>query len=687
MAPTKTCSYTYETLSHTAPADAVPLPEPTETSCPHPASSSTDGRCIFHSSDRDFPPTAISSAFQAGVRADDRDGVFAGGRITDLTLADEELTTPDGSPIDLRGVTIDGSLSLEQATVTVPLLLGNAAITGDLNLAGATFTEPVSLAGADIGGQLTFHDTDIDGGIAANGLNAGFVDARGLTVNGPAIFREASFNANTRFARSTFNGDLSFADAEWRLLADFAATSIAGTAEFTRVSVGGDLRMNAATVRSAVILTGASVDGETRFSHSVLHGDLIAKDASFEGECDFEDLRSTGTLVDFENAEFGGYTTFSLSEIDGAVRFAEARFSDEFWFTHVTCASDVTFRGSRGEAFVHLRDSTFNSDLTLSDAEFAHQSFLAGSTIAGDLNARQARFEHFQFSATVNGTADFRKTLFDARSIFTNSVFNQQVWFDNASFAGGPDFSDSTFKRAVSFTDTEFLVEPTFSDARFGIEPDLDAAEYPQSSSAELASDRRNLIVARPEDLLHYGHTLPVSAVEDDIVVPAAGVEIFEVPVSRAKMVTAALNELDQSAWYQRFDRSVELARTAISQLELSSDQRAELVFGVTVDPDAENAESYLQEARLVAAYTKSDGSDTFTFSYLDEDLAPIDHMITISSADDAFEYGPSVGTHLEYRTAIFRRQLFEQTLLEQGNSDSQYSLDAVPALVAISRL
>lgn len=687
MTSRSTCSYTYETLSHTEPSSEVPLPRVEPSHCPHTAGEGNDERCLFHSAEREFPPDAISSALLDAVNSPDRPAVFAGGRIGKLDLSGRVLATPDGSPIDLRGATIDGTLNLRDATIKVPLLIGNAAITGALDAKGAQFDAPLSLAGADIGGKLNFHDTIINGGIAANNLSAGFVDARGLTVHGATTFQHASFNANTRFSRTTFDGNVSFANANWRLLADFASTRITGTATFHRATIGGEFRLNSAALEDGIDLSKCTVSDDASFCHAVVDGVLNASQTTFDGDADFEDLRCTGPRTQADEATFNGHTSFSLSEFDGVVSLTNTSFLDEAWFTHAIFNDSVNLSGSRAENFIHLRDSTFNDDLSLADVEFEHQSFLHGSTIQGGVDATDATFDHFQFSATVHGDTDFRGSRFDGRGIFSNSEFGGRAWFDTASFAGGPDFSDCRFKQRVTFDDAEFLVEPTFDDARFAVNPDFEAANYPQSSSMNLSESRRNLIVARPEDLRNSGFTVPVEAMNGDIIIPAEATNLLQVPVSRAKVVTAVLNGLDQPDWYSRFKRSVELARTAVSELNVDRGSHAEVVFGLTLNKDGDDPASFLSAATLVGAYTTDADETEFTFSYLNPELSDIDHFITVSIHDDAFESGASVGSHMEYRKALFRRQLLEQTLLEQGEASSKYSRDALPALVGIARL
>lgn len=667
--PQTSCSYQYQPLSDTEPDDSVPLPSTERSRCPHPAARGDDERCLFHSADREFPPDAISDAVIEAIESTDRSATFAGGRLGPLDLSDRVLETPDGTPIDLRGATIDGTLDLSGTTVAVPLLLGNAAITGSLEATDARFEAPINIAGANVGRRVHLHDAHFEDGIAANGLDVGFVDARGLTVTGPAIFDDASFEANTRFSRATFDGPASFDRASWRLLADFASITATEPVSFATIDVGGELRFNGAALEGGLDLSEASVSDEASARHAVVDGELTVEAATFKDGVDFEDLRYTGPEATLAGTSFKGKTTLSLAEIRAPLDCSNTEFLDEVWFTHGQFEGPVTFSGARSSDFVHLRDAHFGDNLFLADVAFDHQSFLHGSTIDGTVDATGATFDHFQFSATVTGDADFSDVRFDGQGIFRNSEFGGQARFDDASFAGGPDFTDCRFKREASFEGTEFLVEPTFEDARFAVDPDLEAASYPQSSSRNLSDRRRNMIVARPEELLNGGLTIPIEAIIEDIVVPAAATEFLNIPPDRAAVATVALQELEQSEWYDRFDRSVELARTAVSELDLEDGNRAGLVFGLSLTLDADDPAGVIDTAMLVGAYRIDDNNDEITFSHLDPDLEAVDHLVSVSAGDEAFESGASVGTHGEFRTAIFRRQALQTRLLDQDLS------------------
>ncbi|MFC4540381.1 hypothetical protein ACFO5R_00325 [Halosolutus amylolyticus] len=164
------CSYRYQTLSHTQPADTVDVPRTDPDGCPHPAADGEDDRCLFHATEREFPPAALTESFIDSVKSPERDATFAGGRLGDLDLSNRVLDTSDGEPIDLRGVTIDGSIDLTGAIVNVPLLLGNAALTGALEGERSTFEAPVDLAGTSVEKGVYLHNATFESGIAANGF-------------------------------------------------------------------------------------------------------------------------------------------------------------------------------------------------------------------------------------------------------------------------------------------------------------------------------------------------------------------------------------------------------------------------------------------------------------------------------------------------------------------------------------
>lgn len=675
------CSYEYEAPPTTTPPDSsVDIPRPNHQRCPHATADADDERCLFHHLDADYPVDRISEQFLEALAAGDGPPTFAGGQLSGLRLDGATLTTPNGEPIDLRGATIDGDFDLSEATIDVPLLLDGAAITGSFIATDATFNAPISLVGTDIGRRVFLQRAHIDGGLVANELDAGYLDTRELTVKGSTILSDANFTANVILARSTFGDALNLQNTSFDYNIDVSGTEVDGPLILSGIDCEGDADLVAGRVAGDLAGIEMNITGDTDWRHLQVGGGLELSQSTFEGDAEFDDISIEGAAADFSEANFKGETSFSTAQFETAeTRFTDALFDGDTWFTYATISGDATFESATFHEFVHLRDATFERNLSLVEAETTHQAFLHGSTIHGDFTAANATFNHFQFSATVHGDADFEGARFDEGGIFSNSEFGGTTTFDHASFAGGPDFSDARFTGPTSFHETEFLVEPTFDETRFAIEPDLEAARYPTPASRNLDDLRKSMILARPETLQHAGFEIETTALTDEIVIPAKTSPLVEDDLARTMAVTAALSDLDHADWYDLFEDGLRTARTAVAQLD--PNDGAILVFGITVEPEAEEPTAFIQDATIAGVYARRDA--TVEFGYLHTDVGDFDYLIPVPADDDAFEAGASVAVLGELATAMVRQQAFRTALLQRRDEEMHMNRAILPVLVA----
>jgi uncharacterized protein YjbI with pentapeptide repeats len=426
------------------------------------------------------------------------------------------------------------------------------------------------------------------------------------------------------------------------------------------------MRFIASAIDQNCSFSDCELSGEANFSHTVVGGDFDISDSTCAAEVTFEDFRCHGKAVSFEESAFGADTEFAFAEFPAAtVSLENTTFEESVWFVQALFGKSVDFSGARFDDFAHLRSAEFNGDLTLRECDFNGQSFIHGSTIQGSCKAVDANFSHFQFGATVNGDIDFSGCQFDKAAIFSRSEVGGDAVFDNASFAGNPDFSDSTFKNEMSFENTEFLVEPTFEGTRFTNEPNFETASYPASSQQNLSERRRmNMIVARPEKLQHSGLTLPVEALNGDITVPIHSKPLLEPNEDLSRVIAQALNDIDQSEWYGLSNDSIELARTAVS--ELKDESEIALAFGVSINKGGSDPASFLEEVTLLGVFEFHETESEFCFGHLNPDLENADIVIVVAADDDAFESGVTVGTSHEFRKAILKRQVLHAELLAQ---------------------
>ena len=677
------CSYQHQLTEEIRPSSLVSVPSELPEPCSHHAVDEDGTRCMFHSENREYPPSALSEAFTDAVTKPGFNSNFAGGRLGALDLSNEVLDLTGTDPIDLREAEITGDLDLTGTTVSAPLLLGGATIDGSLILENSRFEAPVDLSGLSVRG---FHarNTTFEAGLAANGFDVSYTDARGMHVSGPAIFDNAKFNVNCRFARATFDDHVSFTRATWGLLCDFTAVTINGPALFEQIEVEGELRFVNATFDDEFVLTGASIEDKTLLQHTSVTGDLKASDVTFGDELDCDDLHCSGDLVTFRGSYFRGYTSFSLARFDvPEFDFSDAVFDDEVWFVHGTFSGNLDGSNTQYNGDVHFRDAEFDGNVTITDACFIKQAFFHGSAIDGDLNASGVEFEsHFQFSATVNGNVDFSHSHFDNHSTFRNGEVAGDTRFDEATFAGNADFSDTRFKSSVSFDHTVFLTQPNFEGTRFAVTPDFDTVEQPNPEAMAL-TDNRRIVVARPEKLVSKGLKIPLGAVTSEPKLTPNVAHLVNLDPSLAAWLAHQLKEMDGADWHEISSDALELARTAIAQADSSLEQYTVLVFGYSITQSTPNTEPELDSFSLVGVYSIDAEHNQVRFTHLVDDFDEIDHIVPVPAIDEAFESGPSVGTRNEYKQAIYRRQGLQAAILQQDVSRDKITAGFVPVLVA----
>ncbi|ESS10390.1 MAG: hypothetical protein A07HR60_02405 [uncultured archaeon A07HR60] len=680
---TPRCGYEYQHLLDADPDTRVDISRPAPSQCPHPVVDAAEGQCLFHLMDDDYPVSEATEAFLDALDSESRSSSFAGAYLPGLELADEVIATADKQPLDLRGSIIDGDIDLTGSLIEVPVLLDGASVTGEFLAEDATFEAPVSLVGTIVRGGMHWQAADIAGGVVANELDAGYLDWRGVTVDGPIVFDSAAFASSLKLARGEVSDDLSLAETtfDWHI-------------DATKLTVGGDIALSGLTADGNIDFVGTDVDGDAdmrklevggdaEWDHTSIGGELLASDCSIDGKAGFDDAQIRGGACVFDGAEIGEKADFaSVAVPEGRFSAMEAVFHGEVWFTHaviegMTDLSRAVFNGA-----THLRDADFCADVSLRGVEGTGQTWMAGSTITGQFDCSGAEFDYFQFSATVHGDADFERTEFIDKTVFTSSTFHGRVWFDEASFAGSPDFSKTRFTNQVSFDDTEFLVEPVFEAARFASRPDFTVAEFPTDVDVDPEDRERRwqLVLVHPESLVNNGYALPIEELTGEFVVPAGVSHLVNDRLSRTKAVNAALSELEQGRWGDLVDNSLRTARTAVTQLDET--EMMTLVFGVTVDTDGDFATGFFKDIVVAGVYERSSG--TVVFGHLHPDLTAVDYLIPIPAIDKAFDAGAAVATRAELRKAMLRHERFRLAQLGEGGDDGERIHNAVvPVLVA----
>lgn len=678
------CTYTYDPPGETTPDDRIDVQRPSFKQCPHDTVDPDSQRCIFHHGEHEYPSGRFTEQFLHRLNDPESPTIFAGGRLSGLELDNQTVTTPNQEPIDLRGVVIDGDIDLTNSTIEVPILLDGAAIKGDFLAENAEFRAPVSLIDTDLSGRLHAYNATIEGGLDAHKMNAGYVDGRSLKVDGSVVFAQASFASNLLFAHASVDGDFAIEDASFDWSIDITAATIGRDFRATDATVDANLDVVATEIAGDIEIRKLAVSGDTDWSHAVVGGNLIASDCAFDGEVSFDNVAINGEAMVFDGTVFTAKANFAtMSLLDSRVSFSEVTFEDEVWFTHTTIGGYTNFSGATFNGMSHLRDAVFKDDLSLRNVRSTGQFFLHGTTVEGDFDSTDAHFDHYQFSATVQGTADFSRARFDEKAIFKSSTFEDRVWFDDVSFAGHPDFSDTRFTEKTTFDGTVFLVDPTFEETRFAIEPDMTVADFSVADAVDFEDRRSQMILDHPESLQHDGAVLPLESITGDIAIPNAATHLIEDEFEKTKRVAKALTKFDRQAWYALVESPLRTARTATTRLP--NQDPGVIVLALTVTSHTHGPDT-IDEVLLAGVYCRTD--EEVVFGHLDPALLSTDYLVPIPTDDDAFESGAEVATATELHKAAVKNETLRAALLGKHQTEDSYiNQMIVPVLVGAGKL
>jgi uncharacterized protein YjbI with pentapeptide repeats len=681
------CSYKYEHLTETEPDEIVTLSRPPETvQCPHTIPASDLETCLFHGIDEEYPREKATESFLTALEEGPANNCFAGAYLPGLDLAGETITTPDERPLDLRGAIIDGVVDLTDARITVPVILDGATIGGEMQAENAVFEGPVSLVDTALQKGLHWQGATVEGGIVANSVDAQYVDWRDVTVEGPVTFQDGSFASSLKLARSTIAGPFVLAGTTFDWHIDATMLSVGDDFDASGMTVDGNTDLIGVSTAGSLALEEARVGGDVDCDHMSVGEGFQASEVTIGESGQFEDVRVQDGPVVLDGAEIGGKADFaSIAIHDGRFSATGAVFGDEVWFTHAEIAGVTDFSNATLNGQGHLRDAHFKGDLRYQNVEDTETTtWMAGTTIEGDLNCTETAFEFFQFTATVEGNADFSDTKYNSKALFRSSTFEGQVCFDNALFTGTPNFSQAQFTDEVSFDGAEFMVEPTFEDARFTIDPTLEEAEFLTNidASVEERYRRWELVFVHPESLENTTVSVPVTAVGPDFNATIALAHLAEEAPGKTKTFLDALGDIESQEWHAVIDDALSVARTAATQVH--DPTGAWLVFGFELGDPAEGPAGLLNSATVAGVYEREENE--LAFRHLATDLASIDYLVPVPVTDAAFEAGASVATRSEVRTAMVRherlrlRELLEGEPLERDNHGIHRTV--VPVLV-----
>lgn len=430
--------------------------EMSDWNCPHEAHPKRE-YCIFHLTPNErsqlgvTPGTLRETIREVAERQGKEQKQLFGAKFEDLTLRRETFDTRDNYPLDLRHITVTGTLDMSASKVQQPIVFRNA----DINVfkcQDAEFDAEVDLSEATIGKcqgrETTFRD-DVD----FSGVHfEGFTDFREVRFYSDAIFRKAEFDGRALFNGGEFHGDSNLSDddacfEEVRFdrevsftrglfrSADFQNCEFEGPADFERVTFTGNANFFETLFSDDVSFCKGNFAGGGNRNRTVASFENV----QFTGQTTFEQVAFS--RADFTRALFEGETSFSSAMFSrtavfvetsfrAQLQFTEARFQDDAYFSQTSFASDVRFTGTE----FHGGDNTTAEDTSFKEAIF-------------------------------HGCADFQKTKF-RRAVFTNSQY-QSATFSSAVFTGQVEFDSTEFKDSVVFDHAVFEEKSRFDNTEF----------------------------------------------------------------------------------------------------------------------------------------------------------------------------------------------------------------------------
>ncbi|QPP07551.1 pentapeptide repeat-containing protein [Streptomyces bathyalis] len=328
---------------------------------------------------------------------------------------------------------------------------------------------------------------------------------------GEALFTNAVFDDDARFAGADFQRFAGFTGATFGDNTDFAAATFEDLAGFSGATFGDNTNFRAAVFQGRADFPGV-IFGETTVFIEVIFDSFVAFGATFGGWVSFEQaiflVRADfsgvtfGDYAWFERASFGEnspaatpgfneYINFSRSAFGnnawflGATfheraQFARASFNDFTWFAQAIFHGEAVFeRATLGDGSIftgatfnqsaEFRGATFGKSTTFTEVTFEDGEF-ASATFGGSVNLSRTTFrESASFSkVTFQGNADFAAATFGANTTFTGANFQENVQFEGTTFCSNTNFDEVSLHGAFNVTKALFQGDVSFREAQLG---------------------------------------------------------------------------------------------------------------------------------------------------------------------------------------------------------------------------
>jgi hypothetical protein len=339
-----------------------------------------------------------------------RDGVltaperaqFLGATLGDVTFDHRSIGGPSMSPIDLRGVTVDGELSLRSASVERALWCDGGTVREGTDCSATTFERRAGFGGVQFGQRVTATDAQFDA--AAEFRSARFAGAAafgGATFGGVASFSDATVVGTADFRDTEFGNGLRGVGLRFEGAADFMAATFRAVANFTEAEFAAGAVFSSTDFEGNATFREVTFDGPTLLSQT---SDYTSVDDRWD-RIDVDGRTVRETAVVFRNVNCAGTLRVVDADVRGSVRVAATSLADETFVTGLTPLSEsgaVVFDGVEtvtgalapgDDIQVTIRDTTVGA------VELPPTAF--GGMVLSDI-----RFDGFDFGAYKQVLAD-----------------------------------------------------------------------------------------------------------------------------------------------------------------------------------------------------------------------------------------------------------------------------------------
>ena len=290
---------------------------------------------------------------------------------------------------------------------------------------------------------------------STNFINASF---KGAEFQGPADFKNSTFNSFCNFTKGIFYGKTSFENSKFQKV-DFSGVNF---------------------VRDAI------------FNGSIFTEEANFKESKFESIAEFIEVKMLYKSL-FPDCTFKSSANFSYARLT-RLDFSSANSACEIHFHKAKFKKTTLFDAANLLGYADFSHARFKGKSSFYETQF--EELNENSSMPSKTLFNGSRFKKLaKFSIISDGEIRFTNVRFKNKSIFTDSFFNGITDFSNAKFIENATFEDVYFNKnfqdvrspnayasqiddCILFCSTEFRKDTTFHRTYFHIDPDFSQALF-----------------------------------------------------------------------------------------------------------------------------------------------------------------------------------------------------------------